>query len=70
MIHSIESRITCYKHVARDLRPRLEQRHENGAHARETLDRMSDQVLVETFLWHEQQGRHHSARQRAGSERC
>jgi hypothetical protein len=70
MTHSIESRITCNKHSARDLRRRLEQRHANGTHARETPDRISDQELVETFLWHEQQSRAHSARQRAGSERC
>lgn len=70
MTHSIESRITCNKHVARDLRRGREQRHANGTHARETLDRISDQELVGTFLRHEEQGRGHSARQRAGSERC
>lgn len=70
MMHSIESRITCNKHVSRDLRRGLEQRHANGIHARETFDRISDQALVETFLRHEQQGRAHSARRRAGSERC
>ena len=70
MTHSIESRITCNKHVTRDLRRRLERRHASGTHARETLDWISDQELVETFLRHGQQGRAHSARQRAGSERC
>ena len=72
MTHSIESRITCNKDVARDLRRRLEQRHANGTHARETLGWMSEQELVESFLRlrHEQQGRPHSARQLAVSERC
>jgi hypothetical protein len=67
MTPSIESRITCNQYVARDLRRRLEQRHANGTHARKTLDQLSDKELVETYLLHEQQGRAHSARKRAGN---
>lgn len=70
MIHSIkiESRIQRNKHVAGDLRRRLEQRHETGSPLRDTLDSMSDTELLAVYILNEQQGREYAAKQRAERE--
>jgi hypothetical protein len=60
----IEARIKSNPHFADLLRKRLESRHGNGA-LRETLARMSDAQLIETYLRHERQGREHAAQLRA-----
>ena len=60
-----EARIKDNKHFASLLRRRLESRHRNGA-LRETLARMSDAELIESYLaGTERQGREHDARLRA-----
>jgi hypothetical protein len=59
-----EVRIKDNKHFASLLRRRLESRHGNGA-LRETLARMSDAELIETYLRNEQRGREHAAKLRA-----
>jgi hypothetical protein len=59
-----ETRIRENKHFASMLRRRLESRHGNGA-LRETLARMSDAELIETYLRNERQGREHAAKRRA-----
>jgi|HubBroStandDraft_1064217.scaffolds.fasta_scaffold551078_1 hypothetical protein len=59
-----EARIRDNAHFARLLRRRLESRHGNGA-LRETLARMSDAELIETYLRNERQGREHAAKLRA-----
>ena len=64
MTNSISTRIGSNKHVAGDLRRRLEARHAASTAIRETLDQLSDNELIETFLKHEQQGRDH-VKQRA-----
>jgi hypothetical protein len=63
-LNSSEARIKDNKHFASLLRKRLESRHGNGA-LRETLARMSDAELIETYLRNEQQGREHAAKLRA-----
>jgi len=68
MNHSINSRIECNKHVARDLRRRLQERHAKGTHTRETIDRMSDKDLLDIFIRNEKLGREHAAMQRAEKE--
>jgi hypothetical protein len=62
-----ESRIRDNKHFANLLRRRLESRHGKGA-LRETLARMSDAELIETYLRNERQGREHAAKLRAKKE--
>ena len=62
MTQSIGHRIKNNTRIGGDLRRRLQQRHSIGTHARKTLDRMSDQELVEIFLRHEQHGREHVAK--------
>ena len=64
MTHAINSRIQDNKHIAGDLRRRLESWHAVGTPLRATLDLLSDEELRETFLKHEQQGRDH-VKQRA-----
>jgi len=59
-----ETRIRENKHFASMLRRRLESRHGNGA-LRDTLARMSDAELIETYLRNERQGREHAAKRRA-----
>jgi hypothetical protein len=54
------------RHLASDLRRRLRDRHRIGTAAREILDGLSDEDLLETHRRHEQQGRDHAARKRAG----
>jgi hypothetical protein len=62
-----ETRIRENKHFASLLRRRLESRNGNGA-LRETLARMSDAELIETYLRNERQGREHAANLRAEKE--
>ena len=62
-----ETRIRENKHFASLLRRRLESRNGNGA-LRETLVRMSDAELIETYLRNERQGREHAANLRAEKE--
>jgi hypothetical protein len=62
-----ETRIRENKHFASLLRKRLESRNGNGA-LRETLARMSDAELIETYLRNERQGREHAANLRAEKE--
>ena len=64
MTHSINTRIGSNKHVAGDLRRRLEARHATSTATRKMLDRLSDDELVIAFLQHEHQGRDH-VKQRA-----
>ena len=61
----ISSKLECNKHVARDLRRRLEQRHAKGTAARDMLGRLSDAELVALYLSHEEQGRAHVAKRQA-----
>jgi hypothetical protein len=63
--NEIDSRIQCNRHFGAHLRKQLERRHALGTHARDTLDRMSDQELVDVYLRNEHQGKTHAARQRA-----
>ncbi len=65
MTHSINTRIEGNRHIASDLRRRLEARHAASTATRKMLDRLSDDELVLTFLRHEHQGRDHIAKQRA-----
>jgi hypothetical protein len=59
-----EARIVGNPHFARVLRQRLESRHPHGA-VRETLSRLSDAQLIETYLNNERLGREHAAKRRA-----
>ena len=69
MTHGIDSRIQYNKHIAGDLRRRLEQRHAEGTRVREMIDWISDdEELVSLYLRNEQQGREHAAKQRAEKE--
>jgi hypothetical protein len=58
-----ETRIRENAHFARLLRQRLESRHGNGA-LRETLARMTDAELIDTWLRNEQQAKDYAARRR------
>jgi hypothetical protein len=62
-----ETRIRDNAHFARLLRQRLESRHGNGA-LRETLARLSDQELIDSYLANEARGREHAAKRRAEKE--
>lgn len=62
MIHSIESRIVCNKHVASDLRRRLEKRHAKGSQLRDTIDRLSDTELLDMYMLNEQLGREYATK--------
>ncbi|HYT24008.1 MAG TPA: hypothetical protein VEW05_27675 [Candidatus Polarisedimenticolia bacterium] len=68
MADPINSRIECNKHVARDLRRRLETRYAKGTHTRETIDRLSDQKLLDMYIRNEKLGLEHAAKQRAEKE--
>lgn len=65
MTHEIDSRIQCNSYFGRHLRKQLESRHASGTHARETLNRMSDQELIDIYFRNEQQGKDHTAKLRA-----
>ncbi len=68
MTDGVNSRIECNKHIAGDLRRRLEERYAVGMHVRKILDQLSDDELVDTFLQHDEQVRETSAKQRAEKE--
>jgi hypothetical protein len=60
MTDPINSRIECNKHVARDLRRRLETRYAKGTHTRRILNTLIDAELTEIYLANNQQGREHA----------